>query len=505
MKESESLNITYSGRSIAKNTIYNLLGYGVPLLFALLIIPALIRDLGEEKFGILSLVWVVIGYFSFFDFGIGRALTKIIAEKIGSDQKNDIPGTFWTSLFLMVVFSLLGAIIVLLISPALVTGLFKISKEFHSETIVTFYLLASSIPVITTTAGMRGFLEAYQNFSTINFIRTFLGVFTFLGPLVCLYFSNSLILIAVSLVIVRVLVWLVYLIQCLKINSELKKDVNIGRKFLKPILKLSGWMTVSNLVVPILIYLDRFLIGAIISATAIAYYSTPYEIVSKLLLIPGALTGVLFPAFSANYMTNPEFTKKISINAIKYIVILMYPLVLIVIIFSFEGLSFWIGNNFAKNSYFILQIMALGIFVNSIAYIPFTFLQGIGKPDIAAKIQLFELPIFVLAMLFAISDMGINGAVLIWLIRIFIDAILLFTFSIKNISFNFSFKLRFNQIIYSLIFILTLLLAFFTESMYSKILLLIFSLLLFIIVAWKLLLTTEDRSFIILRIKSLKI
>ena len=504
MKESESLNSAYSGKSIAKNTVYNLLGYGIPLLFALLIIPFLLRELGEEKFGLLSLVWVVIGYFSFFDFGIGRALTKIIAEKIGVNQMKDIPGTFWASFFLMLVFSSLGAIVVLLISPALVTSVFKISQELQSETIVTFYLLALSIPIITTTAGMRGFLEAYQKFSTINIIRTFLGVFSFLGPLICLFFSDSLIWIALSLVIIRDLVWLVYLFQCLKINAELKTSVTLKYKFLKPILKLSGWITVSNLIVPILVYLDRFLIGAMVSATAIAYYTTPYEVVSKLLLIPGALTGVLFPAFSANYLTNPEFTKKISIKAVKYIVIIMYPLVLIIMIFSFEGLSLWVGDKFAKNSYFILQIMALGIFINSLAYIPFSFLQGIGKPEITAKIQLFELPIFVVAMWFAISDAGINGAAFVWLIRIFIDAILLFTFTKKNISFNLPFKINNHQILFSLIFIVTLVLTFFTGNIYSKSLLLFISLLLFSFVSWKIMLTTEEKSFIILRIRSLK-
>jgi O-antigen/teichoic acid export membrane protein len=75
-------NELISGRTVAKNTMYNLFGYGLPLLVAVLLIPPLIKGLGEEKFGILSLSWVIVGYFSFFDFGIGRALTKIIAEKI---------------------------------------------------------------------------------------------------------------------------------------------------------------------------------------------------------------------------------------------------------------------------------------------------------------------------------------------------------------------------------------------------------------------------------------
>ncbi len=504
MQESNISPSRFTGKKLAKNTIFNFLGFGIPLLFALLIIPLLLRELGEEKFGILTLVWGVIGYFSFFDFGIGKALTKIVAEKIGLEQMNDVPGTFWTSFFMMLILSSVGAIILLLIGPNHVTNVLKISKELHSETIITFYLLFVSIPVITTTAGMRGLLEAYQKFGTISMIRTFLGVFSFLGPLICLFFSDSLIWIVLSLVFIRIIVWIVYLFQCLNTNSKLKTNVRIEQQFLKPVLKLGGWITISNLVVPILIYLDRFLIGAIVSAVAIAYYTTPYEIVSKLLLIPGAITGVLFPAFSASYVPDPDFTKKISIKAIKYIVMILYPIVLVIMLFSSEALTLWLGYSFAENSYFILQIMALGILINSIAYIPFSFLQGIGKPEITAKIQLFELPFFALAMWFAISEMEIKGAVLVWLIRIIIDAILLFMFTKKSVSFSLPIKVKSHQVFSILIFLTTLVLTFITESIYSKSLLLFVSLSLFTFVSWKLMLTSEEKSFITLRIKSLK-
>lgn len=81
MARPEDVNIIYSGSRVAKNTIYNLLGYGIPIIVGVVLIPLLIKGLGIGKFGILSLSWVVIGYFSFFDLGGRRPLTKIIAEK----------------------------------------------------------------------------------------------------------------------------------------------------------------------------------------------------------------------------------------------------------------------------------------------------------------------------------------------------------------------------------------------------------------------------------------
>ena len=80
MNKRKEITVLYSGSLIAKNTIFNLLGYGIPLIIAILIIPFLIKGLGNEKFGILSLSWVIIGYFSLFDFGIGKLLLKLLQK-----------------------------------------------------------------------------------------------------------------------------------------------------------------------------------------------------------------------------------------------------------------------------------------------------------------------------------------------------------------------------------------------------------------------------------------
>lgn len=500
MKESENLHIDYSGSLIAKNTIYNLLGYGIPLVFAIILIPPLIAGLGEERFGILNLAWIIIGYFSFLDFGIGRAVTKIIAEKIGINKLDEIPPIFWTSFFLMLFVSLIGAFLAFLLTPVLVKDFFNISEELQSESLKTFYLLAISIPIVTTTAGLRGVLEAYQKFGIINIIRTFLGVFSFLGPLICLAFTDSLFWIVLLLIFIRIIVWLLYLFQCFKLNVKTRKKLLFESGLIKPILKLSGWITVSNMIVPLIIYLDRFLIGAIVSAAAITYYATPYEVISKLLLIPGALTGVLFPAFSANYVRNPEFAKKLSLRAVKYTFLLLFPIILVIITFAYEGMYLWLGEKFAVNSSFILQLLAVGVLFNSLAYIPFSFLQGIGRPDVTAKLQLIELPFYLAAMWYGITNYGIEGAAMIWMLRMIIDTSLLFWLNEKISNGKNEFKLKMRHISMIIFLALSIIPVFLPDTLYKVVLIMVI-LTLFIIIFWKNFLDPEERNFLLSKIK----
>ena len=109
-----------SGRRLIRNTIWNLLGSGAPLAVAIFSIPILIRNLGKERFGVLALAWALIGYASVFDLGLGRALTQLVAKKLGAGERSDVPSLAWTSLSLMLMLGVAGAGAVIWISPWLV-------------------------------------------------------------------------------------------------------------------------------------------------------------------------------------------------------------------------------------------------------------------------------------------------------------------------------------------------------------------------------------------------
>src|SRR6202030_3302179 len=87
-----------SGRLLARNTVWNLIGNGAPLIVAVFSIPILIHGLGKDRFGVLTLAWALIGYASLFDIGLGRALTQLAARKLGAGEEREVPTLVWTSL-----------------------------------------------------------------------------------------------------------------------------------------------------------------------------------------------------------------------------------------------------------------------------------------------------------------------------------------------------------------------------------------------------------------------
>ena len=145
-----------SGRLLARNTVWNLIGNGAPMLVAVFSIPILIRGLGNDRFGVLALAWAVIGYASLFDLGLGRALTQLVARKLGAGEDSEVPTLVWTSLILMLALGLAGALVAVLLSPWMVHRALNVPVALQPETLRSFYLLGLSIPVVISTAGLRG-------------------------------------------------------------------------------------------------------------------------------------------------------------------------------------------------------------------------------------------------------------------------------------------------------------------------------------------------------------
>lgn len=415
-----------SGRLLAKNTIFNLSGQLLPMLVAVLTIPIIVKSLGTDRFGVLTLAWMVVGYFSLFDMRLGRATTKFVAEYLGEGDSSKINHLIWTSFLMLAGFGLLGTIIALALTPWLVNSLLNIPTDLLAESTRTFYLLAFSIPIVSMTAGIRGVLEAQQRFDYINYVKVPIAVSSFLSPLLVIPFSTSLFPIVGVLVLSRLGGLLAYFVFCLRTTPGLIHPRILNFKYVKTLLGYGGWLTISSVVWPLMTYMDRFVIGAMLTMTAVAYYVTPYELIAKLMVISGSVLSVMFPAFSMCSKGKHEKLLSLFQNTVRYLLIILVPIVFVIIIMAKPFFQVWLGNEFVMHSVLILQLLALGKLINSVSQVPSSAIQAMGRPDITAKLHLIELPVYLVMLWFFINSMGIVGAAVAWLVRVVIDSSLYF-------------------------------------------------------------------------------
>jgi O-antigen/teichoic acid export membrane protein len=403
-----------------------MIGYVAPALAALITMPIIIERMGTSKFGFLTIAWALIGYFGVFDLGLGRAITHLVSEELAQKDQRGISSTVSTGTQLLIIVGFFGTIIVGVLS--LFLGKYVTPSTGMSETEVSYslYAIALCIPIITMTSSVRGILEAFQKFSIVNAVRLPTGVLTFAAPLVVLPWSDNVFLIILSIVVIRIIGLILYMYECKKLIVDWRLISRINLQTAKRLMKFGGWMTVSNLLSPAMNYLDRFFIVSYVGLTMVAYYSTSFEVSSKLAIIPVALAGVLFPSFSGLSKKNINQLKKLYYRGVIATTLLLVLPVLLMVLFSFQGLSLWLGDEFAQNSYVVFILLTVGFFINGIAHIPFNLIQGLGKPNITAILHIFEFILYLLLAVWLIPIYGIIGAAIAWVARASVDAVLLF-------------------------------------------------------------------------------
>lgn len=423
------------GRGIlAQNALVNVAGRGVPLLFAVIAIPFVIEGLGTDRFGVLTIVWIVIGYFGLFDMGLGRATTKFVAdeEARGAAQISPI---IYTSILLLIGFGIVAGLLIVVATPYLVTAILNIPQELTGETRKAFYILSASIPLVLGSVGARGVLEAQQRFTLVNTVKIPASTINYVGPLLVLPFSNQLHHVVLLLVIGRAASFFIYLYYSCRNQQFLRPSEYPFFKWAKKLLSFGVWLTVSNFISPIMVYMDRFILGAILTMSAVAYYTTPYEMVTRVGIISGGLMGVMFPAFSVYSLEDRGKLAALHQQSIRYLLLALVPVTVFLVMTAEPLLYYWLGNEFAENSTTVLQILAVGVFVNSLAMVPSTLIQAAGRPDIGAKLHMVELPVYLAMIWFFTQYMGIVGVAFAWVLRVTIDGGLLLFFCNRMVPF----------------------------------------------------------------------
>jgi len=177
---------------------------------------------------------------------------------------------------------------------------------------------------------------------------------------------------------------------CVTLWSAL--PIGVGGRFEKSqarrLFVYGGWITLTNVLNPILTSIDRILIGSVISATAVTFYSVPFNLVTRASIIPGALSTSLFPKLSRGDLAE---SSALASNAVRALAAVMTPAIVAAIALLPAFMRLWVGASFAANAAPVGVILLIGVWINSLAYIPYSHLQAIDRPDVVAKFHAIEL------------------------------------------------------------------------------------------------------------------
>ncbi len=416
---------------IARNSFLNLVGFTIPLLAGLVSVPVITRELGAARFGLLSLAFAILEYSTLFDLGLGAATTREVSASLARRDEN-VSALVSGSIVSQMLLGSFGALILIGLAPVLVDHVFVIPPALRAEAVAVFRILALMTPPTLLFLSLRGVLEAAQRFDLSNAVRVPSSVATFVIPAVAASFGFSLPYIVAMLLISRCAICVVMIVVVQRAIPTLKWKLRIDWTALRPLFLFGGWMSVSNVVSPLLVYLDRFMLGSLVGLTAVGYYTAPFDGVMRLLILPASLMGAVFPSVSAmNAIGDHAGIHRIFNKAVARTLLIVSAPALVIGIAGPLLLRLWLGPAFAEHGALAIRILAVGVFVNALAHVPSGIITAMGRPDVVAKFHMAELVFHVPVAWFLITRFGVPGAAAAWTFRVIVDATVLFITSLR--------------------------------------------------------------------------
>lgn len=392
--------------SIGRNSIYNVIGSVTPLVLALVTVPLYLNAVGTERYGALAIAWLILGYFGLFDLGLGRAVAQRIAALVNSDAQHRAR-VFWTAVIVNIGMGVIGGALLYFGAHYFFQHMFSADDWLKTEVLTAVPYLSLAVPVATLTGVASGALQGREKFLDVNIV-TVIGASLFqLIPLAVAYiYGPTLKWLIIAAIVARFIGFFIFYIR---VHHHLLKGYapKFDRTEWLALLKYGGWITITSIIGPLLVVVDRFMIGAIITAVAVTIYTIPFDIVQRISILPRSIAMALFPKMA---MLNNEDGAALAKRATQLINVIISPIILAAIYMITPLLTLWIGSDIAVQAGPVGMILLLGWWINAYAIIPYTRLQAYGRPDLVAITHLLELPIYIAILYYSLLNYGLLGA-----------------------------------------------------------------------------------------------
>jgi len=413
---------TMKARTLKTNFAINVFGAIVPLAVALVTVPIYVRHVGDARYGVLSIVWVLLGYFGFLDLGLSRAAANALARLRDAPQEARAR-VLVTTLVLNLGLGLFGSLCLALFGSYLLQHVLGVPDALKSEIAQAFPWIVGLFPLALVSGVGIGALESRERFLLANVLQvsgTSLG--QIVPVILAVIVSPSLAVVIPAAVVARALTVAAILIAVYRDEGPLSLAAFDPHQA-KKLLSYGGWISVSGVISPILSSLDQFVIGSVLNVAAVTHYAVPMNLVTRSQVFAGALSRTLFPRMSSIGRDEAHSLASRALVTLAYAYgAICAPAIILTPLFF----KYWISADFVAVAAPVAQILFFGGWINGLAFVPYGLLQSQGRPDVTGKFHAAEVLPFVGILWCLTSAYGITGAALAWSLRCAADAAFLF-------------------------------------------------------------------------------
>jgi len=400
-------------RSLKLNFLINLSSPLIRIAVALVSVPLYVHHVGNARYGVISLVWILLGYAGFLDLGMSRASVNALA-KLRNAPQSERSRVLVTTLTVNFGLGLAAAVVGYAAAYVIFSHFMKVPDDLMPEIQKALPWIAGMVPVSFLLGAGFGAMESRERFGIVNILQSLnMTLGQILPVVVAITIGPSLAYIIPATAIASYFVVAITLVIVLRDEAPLRFS-SFSFVRVKGLLSYGGWISVSNLLGILLVTVDQMMIGAVVGVASVAYYAVAGRFVIQSQIFSNTVARTLFPRMSH---VSPAEASRLAARALVAIAYGYGAAIATAIVLTPTFFHFWLGDAFASVSGPLAQIMFVGALFNAFQVAPLHLLQAQGRPDIPSKMNAVEVFPFFGALWWATHHFGLTGAAVVWTLR----------------------------------------------------------------------------------------
>jgi len=356
----------------------NYVTIGLNTLTGLLYTPYMLRCLGQNEYGIYSLVASIIAYLTILDFGFGNAIIRYTAKFRAEGRRREQWEMFG---MFVIVYTVIG-----LVAFAGGLGLYYNVDSLFDRTMTAADLSQARTMMLLLTVNLAftfplsifgSIISAYENFvfqRLVNIARILLSTAVMIALLSVGFKAIALVVVHTVFNLLTLVINYVYCRRRLKIRIVFR---HFNFRFLKEIATYSFWIFLNAIMDKIYWGTGQFVLGSISGTVAVAIFSVAILLEQMYMTFSTAICNVLLPRITA-MVAKHRSDKEVSDLFIKTGRIQCLIIAFILsgfIVFGQSFIDLWAGDGYS-DSYIIAVMFFAALFIPLIQNTGITILQA---------------------------------------------------------------------------------------------------------------------------------
>jgi O-antigen/teichoic acid export membrane protein len=388
---------------LARNVVYGWLTWFGPMILSLAATPIIVDRLGLYDYGIYALALGVIGYS--FSFGVGRTITKFVAEYRLAGETEKIREVVSATLVLGGILGVGGALVLILSANWIVADVLLIDSHGAEKAISAIYIAAGIIFVTITNQALASILQGLHRFDLFSKLFNLQSLVLVAGNLLLVLLGFGLLgLLAWNLITVTGSTVL-FAVTARRLLPELGLTLAVPMGTIKLVLAFSGSLIGYQVVTNAILLFERGWITRRMGSDELSYYVVAMTLGIYVQAFTASLVMALFP-LSSELTGQTEKLQGLYQKATKFIVCITVFLMVLIVVGSREFLSLWMGSDFAEAATDLLIVHTITFSAAAILSVSWQFKEGLGVPKFNFIVSAIGMAVAIPSMIYLSRDLG---------------------------------------------------------------------------------------------------